>query len=121
MIKAAVIALALMPLVGCGSAGAPTRAENHSFSIVSEHADKTTGTLTVIITVPKSSAPPQVKAAAESVIVGRREKYRQITVKSFIEGASLDGAPFAVSKLEGDSVEHVFGAIPGNSVRIPTH
>jgi len=121
MIKAAIIALALTMFVACSDAPRPTPADRQSFSVVSEYPDAATGRLTVLITVRKSSLPPDVKAAAESVIASRREKYQRITVKSFIEGSSLDGQPFAISKLENDSVEHVFGTMPGGSVKIPTH
>ncbi|HKP87438.1 MAG TPA: hypothetical protein VJZ26_15150 [Blastocatellia bacterium] len=121
MIKAAFIAFALMMVVACGDAPRPTSADNQPFSIASEYRDAATGTMTIIITVPISATPPQVKAAAESVIASRKEQYHRITVKSFLEGSSLDGPPFAVSKLENDSVEHVFGTTPGGSVKIPTH
>jgi len=121
MIKILAIALALTLFVACGDAPRPTQAENQSFSIVSEYPNQASGSLTVIITVPKSLTPPQVKAAAESVIASRKEKYHRITIKTLIEGSGLDGPPFAVSKLENGSIEHVFGATPSGSVRIPTH
>ena len=121
MIKAAIIALALTTAVACSNAPRPTEASHQSFSVVSEHPDAATGRLTVVITVGKSLTPPEVKAAAESVIASRKEKYQRITVKSFIEGESLDGRPFAVTELENGVVAHAFGAIPGGSVKIPTH
>jgi hypothetical protein len=121
MIKAMAIALAMTLLVACSDAPRPTQAESQPFSVVSEYPDQATGSLMVIITVPKSLTPPQVKAAAESVIASRKEKFHRITVKTLIEGEGFDGPPFAVSKLENGSIEHVFGAMSGESVRIPTH
>lgn len=120
MIKAAVIALVLTTFVACGDAPQPRR-DVLPYSIVSEYPDAATGTMTVLIKVPKSYTPTEVKALAESIIASRKEKYRRITVKSFIEGSSLDGQPFAVSKLENDSVEHAFGNMTGGSVKVPTH
>ena len=121
MIKAVITAFVLMSLVACSDAPRPESYEVRSFSIVSEYPDPATSSATVIIKVAKTSTPPEVKAAAESVIANRKGKYQHITVKTFLEGASLDSPPFAVSKLEGDSVDHVFGTMPGGSVRIPTH
>ena len=128
MIKVLVAAVALLSLVACGgNAPRPTRADAPLFSIVSEQPDPASGSTNVIIKFPKSTLPPQIKANAESLIASRRDQYRRITVKSFLEGSNLDGVPFAVSKLENDSVDTVFNAVlggspaPGGSVRIPTH
>lgn len=121
MIKAVIIAFVLMLLVACSDAPRPMSAEAQSFSVVSEYPDPATGSVTVIIRVAKTSTPPQVKAAAESVIAGRHGSYHYITVKTFLEGASLDSPPFAVSTSRDDVTDHVFGTMPGGSVRIPTH
>ncbi|MGA9773892.1 MAG: hypothetical protein WBV94_32980 [Blastocatellia bacterium] len=121
MIKAVILAFVLMPLVACGDAPRTASVEAQSFSILSEYPNPATGSVIVIIRVAKTSTPPQVKAAVESVIASRKDRYRHITVKTFLEGASLDSPPFAVSTLRDDVTEHVFGTIPGGSVRIPTH
>ena len=121
MIKAVILAFVLISLVACSDAPRPAGGEAQLFSIVSEYPDPATSSSTVIIRLAKTSTPPQVKTAAESVIASRKDRYRHITVKTFLEGASLDSPPFAVSKLEGGSVDHVFGTLPGGSVRIPTH
>ena len=121
MIKAMIITFVLMPLVACSSAPRPASAELQSFSIVSEYPDPATSSVMVIIRVAKTATPPQVKAAAESVIASRQGKYQRITVKTFLEGTSLDSPPFAVSTSRDDVTEHRFGTLPGESVRIPTH
>jgi hypothetical protein len=121
MIKAVIITFALMALVACGDAPRTSPELEQSFSIVSQHSDPATSSATITITVAKGSKQPQVKAAAEAVIASRKAKYQHITVKSFLEGASLDGTPFAVSTLRGNSVDHVFDATQGEPVRIPTH
>lgn len=121
MIKAVIIALILMAFAACSNAPRPERYEARAFSIVSEYPDPATNSATIIIKVAKTSTPPEVKAAAETVIANLKGKYRHITVKTFLEGASPDSPPFAVSKLEGDFVDHVFGTVRGGSVRIPTH
>lgn len=128
MIRVLVAAIALSLLAACGgSAPRPTRADAPSFSVVSEQADAAAGSTSVIIKFPKTTLPPQIKAQAESLIASRRDQYRRITVKSFLEGSNLDGVPFAISKLENGAVDTVFNAVPGGSaapngsVRIPTH
>jgi hypothetical protein len=121
MLKAVIMAFALMALIACGDAPQTSPALEQSFSIVSQHSDPATSSATIIITVAKDATQPQVKAAAEAVIASRKGKYKQITVKSFLEGASLDGTPLAVSTLRGNSVDHVFDAVQGGSTRIPTH
>ncbi len=99
MIKAVIIAFVLMSLVACSDAPRPESDEARSFSIVSEYPDSATSSAMVIIKVAKTSTPPEVKVAAESVIANRKGKYQLITVKTFLEDASLDSPPFAVSKL----------------------
>jgi predicted small lipoprotein YifL len=128
MIKALIVAIALLSLAACGgNAPRPTRADAPSFSIISEQEDPATGGANVVIKFPKSTLPRQVKAAAESLIASRRTQYRQVTVKSFLDGTNPNGVPFAVSRIENDSVDTVFNAgpgrspAPGESVRIPTH
>jgi hypothetical protein len=121
MIKAVILAFGLMSLVACSGAPRPASAELQSFSILSEYPDPATRSVMVIIRVAKTATPPEVKAAAESVIANRKGKYQRITVKTFLEGASLDSPPFAVSTSRDDVTEHMFGTLPGGSVRIPTH
>lgn len=128
MIKAFIVSTALLSLAACGgNAPRPTRADAQSFSIVSEQADPATGSTNVIIKFPKSTLPPQVKSAAESLVASRRADYRQVTVNSFLEGSNLNGVPFAISRLENGTVDTVFNGVsggspaPGGSVRIPTH
>lgn len=126
MIKASILAVAFLSLAACGGdAPRPTRADAPSFSIVLEQADPTTGGTNIVIKFPKSTLPQQVKAAAESLIASRRAEYRQVTVKSFLEGMDFDGAPLAVSRIENGAVNTVFnaasGGSAGGSVRIPTH
>jgi hypothetical protein len=112
----------LLALVACNDAPQTSPALEQSFSIVSQQSDPATGTAIITIRVAKEATQPQVKAAAESVIASRKGKYRNVTVKSFLEGASLDNPPFAVSTLQSNGhVDHVFDAAQGGSTRIPTH
>ncbi len=121
MIKAVIIASVLMSLVACSDAPRPESYDARSFSIMSEYPDPATRSTTVIIRVAKTSTQPEVIAAAKSVIASRQGNYQRITVKTFLEGASLDSPPFAVSTSRDDVTEHFFGTVPGGSVRIPTH
>ena len=124
MIKALIVAIALLSLAACGgNAPRPTGAGAPVYSIISQQSDPATGSASVVVEFPKSTLPPQIKAAAESLIEGRRDQYRQITVKSFLEGSNLNATPLAISRLENGTIETVFNASPaaGGSVRIPTH
>ena len=128
MVKVLIAAIAFVSLAACGgNAPEPTRADAPSYSIISERADQATGSANVIIEFPRATLPPQIKAAAESLIASRRNQYRQVTVKSFLEGSDHNGTPIAVSRIENDTVSTVFNAAPGGSpspggsVRIPTH
>ena len=128
MIKVLVAAIALLSLAACGgNAPRPTRADAPLFSIVSEQTDPASSSASVIVKFPKSTLPPQIKADAESFIASRKDQFRRITVKSFLEGSNLDGVPLAVSTLENGAIDTVFNGVPGGaqspggSVRIPTH
>jgi hypothetical protein len=112
-----VLALALS-FAACGeSAPPPTRAEPHSYSILSERPDPSGG-LTVNIKVSAAAGEDSIKSAAESVISARRGQYPSVTVNSFAEGEN----PVAVSKLEGGRMSHAFtDEGRGKQVRIPTH
>jgi hypothetical protein len=128
MIKVLVVAIALLSFAACGGdAPRPTRADAPLFSIISEQPDPAAASTSIVIKFPKSTLPPQIKADAESLIASRRDQYRHVTVKSFLEGSNANGVPFAISKLENDTIDTVFNSIPGGSpapggsVRIPTH
>jgi len=128
MIKLLVAAIALSSLAACGGdAPRPSRADAPLFSVISEQTDAASGSASIIIKFPKSTLPPQVKAGAESFIASRKDHFRRITVKSFLEGSNLDGVPLAISTLENGAIDTVFNAVPGGSlapggsVRIPTH
>ena len=114
------LTIALLSFGGCAGS-APTRAEPSPFTIISETNDPATHSAMVIITVPPPATPAEVKAAAESVIAARRERFARITVKSFTEKADLNGVPLAVSKFEGAGVDHVFTSSLPASQRIQTH
>ena len=128
MIKVFVAVTALLLSAACdGNAPRPTRADAPLFSIISEQPDPATGSTSINIRFPKSTLPPQIKAEAESLVASRKDQYRQVTVKSFLEGSNENGVPIAISKLDNNAIDTVFNAIPGGSsapggsVRIPTH
>ena len=120
MLLALTMTIALLSLAGCAGS-APMRAESSPFTITSELSDPVSHSATILITVPQSATANDIKAAAESVIAARRDRFARITVKSFTEPADLNGVPLAVSKFEGAGVDHVFNAPLPASQRIPTH
>lgn len=119
-ILALTLTMALLALAGCAGS-APTRAESPPFTMISELSDPASHSATILITVPKSATPTDIKAAAESIIAARRDRFARITVKSFSETGDLNGVPLAVSKFEGAGVDHVFNSSLPASQRIPTH
>jgi glutamate mutase epsilon subunit len=120
MLKATIIALSLLSLAACGTAPAPTRSDSHTFSIISEQIDPAAGSLTLLIRVSGPASQASVKSIVESIIANRNGDYRNILVKSYTEGTSVDDAPFAISSLEAGSVTHRFNAMAENQ-KIPTH
>jgi hypothetical protein len=112
--------IALLSLAGCAGS-APTPAEAAPYTIISELSDPASRSATIIITVPKTATPADIKDAAESLVAARRDRFARITVKSFTEPADLNGVPLAVSKFEGAGVNHVFNSPLPASQRIPTH
>ena len=119
LMPAFALAAALLALAGCAGR-APTPAAV-PFTIVSELSDPASRSATLIVTVPRGLGPTDIKAAAESLIAARREQFARVTIKTFIEPADLNGVPFAVSKFEGSTVEHVFNASTPAAERIQTH
>ena len=115
------VSAAALSLAACAGNAPRPAAESQPYKIVSELADPASSSNTVMITLPGSSTPVEIKAAAESIIASRRGKFAHVTVKSFLEGASLDGVPLAVSKYDGAAVDHVFTGLSPPSQRIPTH
>lgn len=121
MKNAGMVAPMLLLLVACSSAPPQIRVEAQAYQILSETPDPTTGGIIVNIAVPKSTAPAAIKAAAETVIAERRGRFRDITVKTFADGAGANEAPLAISKLDGGRVDHHLNAALTESQRIPTH
>ena len=113
--------LILLPLAGCMGDRPRVQTELVGYVIVSELSDPASHSATIIITLPQSSTPTDIKAAAEAVIATRRDRFERITVKSFPQPADLNGVPLAVSKFEGAGVDHVFTSPLPASERIQTH
>ncbi|HZM85739.1 MAG TPA: hypothetical protein VFF31_04195 [Blastocatellia bacterium] len=120
MLKTAIIALSLSFIAACGTAPAPTRSNAQPFSVISEQADPVAGSLTLLIKVSGPATQPSVKSVVESIITSRKGEYRHILVKSYTEGMNATDVPFAISRLENDSVTHRFSAM-SETQKIPTH
>ena len=118
MLKTAIIALSLSFMAACGTA--PTRSNAQPFSVISEQADPVAGSLTLLIKVSGPATQPSVKSVVESIITSRKGEYRHILVKSYTEGMNATDVPFAISRLENDSVTHRFSAM-SETQKIPTH
>src|SRR5690348_16819872 len=111
MIRAIASVLVLLTLIGCGTAPAPTRSNSQPFSIISEQADRTAGSDTLLIKVAGPATESNVKSAAESAIASRKGDYRHLIVKSYVEGMTATDAPFALSRFEDGVVTHKFNAM----------
>lgn len=114
----AVVTLSL--LISCGGAPAPTRATTQSYTVISEQSDPPTGSVTLVIKVTGPATQANVKSIAESVIASRKGEYRRILVKSYTENMTASDPPFAISRLEGETVTHRFSA-QAETQKIQTH
>jgi hypothetical protein len=120
MLKSAIIVVSLLSLAACGTAPTPTRSDTQTFSVISEQTDPAAGSLTLLIRVSGPASQQNVKSIVESIIAGRKGDYRHILVKSYTEGMSASDPPFAISRLENDSVTHRFNTM-AETQKIPTH
>ena len=121
LLKVSAAAVLSSLLVSCGgTAPRPTLARAQSYSVITEQADPLAGTLTISIKVAGPATQSNFKSAAESLIAERKSEYRHITVKSYAENAAASDPPAAISRLENDSVSHVFNART-ETERIQTH
>jgi hypothetical protein len=118
--KMILVSLALSFLMSCGTAPRPTRSDAQLFTIVSEQPDHQTGILTMTIRVFGPATQTNVRTAAESVIAGRKDQYRQIIVSSYTEEMKESEPPFAISRFEGTTVSHRFNSL-AETQKIPTH
>ena len=76
--------------------------------------------LMVNVQVPRTSREPEVKSAVESVVASRKARYSQISVRTFLEGATESDSPYAISRFKGDSIRHEFFS-SALEQKIPTH
>lgn len=120
MLKLPIILLVVVALAACGTAPAPTRSSEQTYSVVSEQADPAASSLTLVIKVSGPATQPNVRSIAESIIANRKGEYRHILVKSYAEGMAAGDAPFAVSTLEDGAVTHRFRSM-AETQKIPTH
>lgn len=120
MLKTTIVFLVLFALIGCGTAPRPTRSETPLYSIISEQPDAQTGSLTMTIRVSGPATRTNVQSVAESAIDARRNQFRNVIVNSYTEEMTLTEPPFAISRLEGNSISHRFNSL-AETQKIPTH
>ena len=120
MFKVAIVVIALMMFAGCGTAPPPTRSNQQPYSIISEKADPTSGTLNLDVRISGTATQANVRSVVETIIDNRRGEYRHILVKSFVGDSGATETPFAVSRLENGEVTHRFNT-PAETEKIPTH
>lgn len=121
MIKTVIVVFVLAVFAACGAPPPSSPTLTSGVSIVSQQADPATGSVVVNVKVARSATEQEIKASAESIIASRKARYQQVIVKSFLDGADLEGTPLAISTSRGSSVDHVFDHTQGASERIPTH
>jgi len=120
MLKMTIIPLVLFALVGCGTAPRPSRSDTPLYSIISEQPDPQTGILMLTIKVSGPATQTNVRSIAESAIDERRDRFRNIIVNSYTDEMTANEPPFAISRLEGNSVTHRFNSL-AETQKIPTH
>ena len=121
LLKVSAAAVLSSLLLSCGgTAPRPTLARAQSYSVITEQADPGPVTLIEIVKVTGPATQANFKSAAESLIAERKSEYRHITVKSYAENAPASDPPAAISRLDNDSVSHVFNART-ETEKIQTH
>jgi len=120
MLKTTIILVFVLSLAACGTAPPPTRSNSQPFSVISEQAEPSAGSLTLLIKVSGPATQPNVKSIVESIIANRKGEYRHILVKSYTENMVANDAPFAISILENGAITHRFNSM-AETQKIPTH
>jgi hypothetical protein len=124
MIKIIPIALFILAFAGCSNdhpdSTSATETSLPAFRIESEQPDQANRAITVNIKFAGPATESEIKSAAEFVIADRKDRYRTVTVNSFLLGATATDKPYTVSTLEGGEITHRFNR-QSDSVRIPTH
>ena len=120
MFRWMIVAFLLIAFAGCGGAPAPTRSNLQPFSVISEQADPSAGTLTLLIRVSGPATQANVKPIAESAITSKRGEYAHVLIKSYVEGMTASDPPFAISRLENGVISHHFNSM-NETQKIPTH
>jgi len=120
MLQTMIFSLALFVLIGCGTAPRLTSSETPLYSIISEQPDPQTGSLMMTIRVSGPATQTNVRSVAESAIEARRNQFRNIIVNSYTEEMTAKEPPFAISRLEGNSISHHFNSL-AETQKIPTH
>jgi hypothetical protein len=120
MFKVAIILVTLAVLAGCDTAPPPTRSSQQPYSIISEKADPSSGTLNLDVRISGAATQASVRAVVEGIIDNRRGEYRHILVKSFVGDSPATAPPYAVSRLENGEITHHFST-SAETEKIPTH
>lgn len=121
MIKIAIILSTVVLFAACGSK-ATNLATNttDSFTILSESPDPATKSVTVNIRIDGPISEDNAKAAAETVIARRRDSYRNVTVRSFLQGSKETDLPYLTSALYDGAINHKINPMAAPQ-KIPTH
>jgi hypothetical protein len=119
MMKAAIVMVVLSCIVACGGAPAQWTAQQ-PYTIISEQPDTASGGLVIDVKLSGQPARSDVRSIAESVIATRRSEHKKVVVRSFIDSASRNRIPFALSRLENGLITHEFSS-QTETQKIPTH
>jgi|SRR5262252_5848012 len=120
MLKIAIVFIVLFALIGCGTPPRPAGSDSPLYSIISEQPDPQASSLTMTIRVSGAATQTNVRSVAESAINARRNQFRNIIVNSYTEEMTAKEPPFAISRLEGNSISHHFNSLV-ETQKIPTH
>jgi len=115
-----IVFVVLLGLIGCGTPPKQVRSDGPQYSIISEQPDAQTGSLMMTIRVSGPATQTNIRSVAESAINARRDKFQNIIVNSYTEEMTVNEPPFAISKLEGNSVSHRFNPLEEKQ-KIATH
>lgn len=120
MPKAAMLILISLFAVACGGNPPQMSSASQSYSIIAEKPDLATSGIVVDIQLNGQPSQNEVKTIAESLIASRKDQYKNVVVRSFVEGAAQGRVPYAFSRIENGAITHQFNP-QSETQKIPTH
>jgi len=119
MLRSILVAAIALGMLGCDSAGPPKAVSPNQYTVISEQANPS-GALEVSIKLTGPASEPQVKSITEGVINDRKERFKNITVSTYVDGTGASRMLYSTSTFDGQTVAHTFNN-QAQQQRVATH